>query len=120
MGKIIHHDSGKKESTTVGVYRISSCGRFFDGRVKHFNITTHKEDVTCKHCLKKLDIKPEVDDEKKEFARFVLDNWQEEGRMFNDKCKECGSISGENFRVTHGVGCIVKKAEAYLESVKGS
>lgn len=115
MGDVVHFDimfqefweHGHKWVQTICNIKICCTNRhLFNG------LTSNISEVTCPECLKKLGVVKEVDEEKVAFAKFIMK--YEHDR--EDPCDECWMVEESD---GHAYDCIVKKAEAYLNSVKG-
>lgn len=102
MGDVVHYMKRICDQKT-------KCG---EGLFFGVHTTSLFGKVTCPDCLEKLGVVKEVDEEKITFAKFIMRNEHDR----EEPCDECWMINETH---GHGKDCIVKKAEAYLKSVKG-
>jgi hypothetical protein len=86
MGDVVHYRSSLS-------FTMAECGKQLG---INSPVTADIINITCPDCLKKLGVKPEVDEEKMDFAKAIV------GVIPDRKKLE-----------------VFKKAEVYLKSVKG-
>jgi len=109
VGDVVHycHDTEKEECL---------CGAIMTNFFEMWDYSTRdKAKVTCHDCLKKLG-RAEVDHEKVEFAKAIVNNWEHDAGGGSYYCAFCKMWLSDD---DHHGDCIVIEAEAYLKSVKG-
>lgn len=122
MAKIVHFDGGKRDY--YGKYRLLS---YCEGlnlnphtREKDFleRTTIVKSRVTCKNCLNKLGIKPnvEVDEQKRRWAEGILEDHISHDRECRRYCVFCDRFIDEE---AHHEECIVLDVKKYLDGLEG-